>query len=127
MTTTRRKTAYTAAAAAAATDGPSGFVARLASIPRMARDVLTGRYDGLSRGRLMIMVLAVVYIVSPIDLLPEAVLPVVGLADDAMVAAWLVAALVAATSAYGHWEGAAGFDTTDPTVVPGYVVREDAV
>ena len=126
MTTARRKAAYTAAAAAAATDGPSGFVARLASIPRMARDVMTGRYDGLSRGRLMIMVLAVVYIVSPIDLLPEAVLPVVGLADDAMVAAWLVAALVAATSAYGHWEGNRSF-STGPTVVPGHVVREDAV
>jgi uncharacterized membrane protein YkvA (DUF1232 family) len=127
MTTDRRKAAYTAAASAAASDGPSGFVARLASIPRMARDVLVGRYDGLSRGRLMLMVLAVVYIVSPIDLLPEAFLPMVGLADDAMVAGWLVAALVAATSAYGHWEGAAGFDTADPTVVPGYVVREDAV
>ena len=75
MTTPRRKAAYTAAAAAAATDGPSGFVARLASIPRMARDVLVGRYDGLTRGRLALMVLAVLYIVSPVDLLPEAVLP----------------------------------------------------
>lgn len=126
MTTARRKAAYTAAAAAAASDGPSGFVARLASIPRMARDVLTGRYDGLTRGRLLLMVLAVVYIVSPIDLLPEAVLPMVGLADDAMVAAWLVAALVAATSAYGHWAGSDSFDG-GPTVVPGHVVREDAV
>jgi uncharacterized membrane protein YkvA (DUF1232 family) len=72
------------------------------------------------------MVLALVYIVSPIDLLPEAVLPMVGLADDAMVAAWLVAALVAATSAYGHWEGNDAFDG-GPTVVPGHVVREDAV
>ena len=127
MTTPRRKAAYTAAAAAAATDGPSGFVARLASIPRMARDVLVGRYDGLTRGRLALMVLAVLYIVSPVDLLPEAVLPMIGLADDAMVAAWLVAALVGATSAYGMWEGSDGFRVDDPTVVPGQVVREDAV
>jgi uncharacterized membrane protein YkvA (DUF1232 family) len=126
MTTARRKAAYTAAATAAASDGPTGFVARLASIPRMARDVLMGRYDGLTRGRLMLMVLALVYIVSPIDLLPEAVLPMVGLADDALVAGWLVAALVAATSAYGRWEGSEAFDG-GPTVVPGHVVREDAI
>ena len=31
---------------------------------------------------------AVAYVASPIDLLPEAILPVVGAADDAVVIAW---------------------------------------
>lgn len=116
-----RKAAAAAAAAAAMSDGPTGFAARIASIPRLVRDVLRGRYDGLSRGRLLLMVLAVFYIVSPIDLLPEAILTIPGLADDAAVAAWLVAALMTATSAYRAWE-TGRLQPEDPRVVPGEVV-----
>lgn len=104
MANSRQKAAYAAAAAAAAADGPVSFGARIASIPRLVRDVLGGRYDGLSKGRLGLMVLAVLYVLSPIDLIPEAVLPFVGLVDDAALAAWLVAALFGATNAYRAWE-----------------------
>jgi uncharacterized membrane protein YkvA (DUF1232 family) len=119
---TRRKAAYTAAAAAAASDGPTGFLARIGSIPRMVRDVMSGRYDGVSRGRLLIMLLAAAYIVSPIDLVPEALLTIPGLADDAAVAGWLIAALLGATTAYRSWERGAP-TVEDPRVVPGEVIR----
>ncbi|MCA0330917.1 MAG: DUF1232 domain-containing protein [Actinobacteria bacterium] len=120
---TRRKAAYTAAAAAAAADGPSGFMARVASIPRLMRDVVTGRYDGLGKGRLLLMLLALGYIVSPIDLVPEALLTIPGLADDAAVAAWLIAATVGATTGYLAWERGASPTVDDPRVVPGEVIR----
>ena len=124
MTTTRRQAAYQAAASAAAKDGPSGFVARITSIPRLVRDVLSGRYDGMSRGRLALMVLGVFYVISPIDLVPEAVLPFIGLADDTAVIAWLIASLWAATTDYRIWEGTLAADTTgDPRVVAGEVLR----
>jgi uncharacterized membrane protein YkvA (DUF1232 family) len=122
MTRTGRKAAAAAAAAAAMSDGPTGFTARVASIPRLVRDVLRGRYDGLSRGRLLLMVGAVFYILSPIDLLPEAILTIPGLADDAAVAAWLVASLLAATTAYRAWETGHVAATDDPRVVPGEVI-----
>ena len=93
----------TATAAAAASDGPVGFAQRLASVPRLVRDVVLGRYDGLSRRRLLVMVLAAGYVLSPIDLLPEALLTLPGLADDALVAGWLVAAVLGATGAYAAW------------------------
>ena len=118
-----RRAAAAAATAAAMSDGPGGFVARLASIPRLVRDVLLGRYGGLSRGRLLLMALAVLYIVSPVDLLPEAVLTIPGLADDAAVAAWLVASLLGATSAYRAWESGTVSTSGDPRVVPGEVIR----
>lgn len=118
MTTTRQKAAYAAAASAAAAEGPASFGARLASIPRLVRDVLAGRYDGLSKGRLGLMALALLYVLSPVDLIPEAILPVIGLADDAAVAVWLVAALFGATNAYRAWE-AGWFDPmTEPRVQP---------
>jgi uncharacterized membrane protein YkvA (DUF1232 family) len=116
------KAAAAAAAAAAMSDGPTGFMARVGSIPRMVRDVLRGDFDGLSRGRLLMIVLAVLYIVSPVDLLPEAILTIPGLADDAAVAAWLVASLLGATSAYRLWENGQVSTSDDPRVVPGEVV-----
>ena len=122
MASKGRKAAAAAAAAAAMSDGPTGFAARVASIPRMVRDVFRGDYDGLSRGRLLMMVLAVLYIVSPVDLLPEAILTIPGLADDAAVAAWLIASVLGATSAYRMWEGGHVAASDDPKVVPGEVI-----
>ncbi len=120
----RRAAFFAATATAAASDGPLGFTERLASIPRMALDVLLGRYDGTSRGRLLLMVMAALYIVSPVDLLPEALLTLPGLADDAVVAGWLVASLFGATTGYAAWR-----DSRIPrpapgaNVVPGEVIR----
>ena len=54
MASTGRKAAAAAAAAAAMSDGPTGFMGRISSIPRLVRDVLLGRYEGLSRGRLLL-------------------------------------------------------------------------
>ena len=122
MASKGRKAAAAAAAAAAMSDGPTGFMARVGSIPRMVRDVLRGDFDGLSRGRLAMMLLAVLYIVSPVDLLPEAILTIPGLADDAAVAAWLVASLLGATSAYRLWENGQVSTADDPRVVPGEVI-----
>lgn len=41
---------------------------------------------------------------SPVDLMPEAVLSIFGLADDAMIAGWLAASLVNDTEAFLTWE-----------------------
>ena len=120
MAPTPRTAAFTAAAAqTVASDGPTGFLRRLAAIPAMLRDSLTGRFTGLSRGKLVLMALAALYIVSPIDFLPEAILTIPGLADDAVVGVWLAAAIFAASDEYLIWRGG----VTDAThVVPGVVV-----
>jgi uncharacterized membrane protein YkvA (DUF1232 family) len=104
-------------------EGPTGFGARVASIPRLLRDTLNGSYDGLTRGRLALMLAALVYVLSPIDLVPEALLTIPGLADDAAVAAWLVAAMMGATTAYRAWESGQVSPATDPRVVPGEVLQ----
>lgn len=105
MSQRRRKAAYTAAAAAAMSEGPTSFGQRVTSVPGLVRDTLNGRYDGLGKGRLAMMAVALVYIVSPIDVLPEALLTIPGLMDDAAVAAWLIATLMGATTAYRAWGG----------------------
>jgi uncharacterized membrane protein YkvA (DUF1232 family) len=101
----RRKAAYTVAATAALSEGPMSLGQRVACIPGLVRDTMNGSYAGLGRGRLTMMVVALVYIVSPVDVLPEALLTLPGMMDDAAVAAWLIASLMGATTAYQVWSG----------------------
>jgi len=99
-----RKAALTAlwtAVTASRRGGPS-LGRRLAAIPRMIAAILTGRYDG--KARLAGMALAAAYIISPIDLVPEAFLLFLGLVDDAAVAVWLAGALLSETERFLEWE-----------------------
>jgi uncharacterized membrane protein YkvA (DUF1232 family) len=50
------------------------------------------------------MLVAAIYIVSPIDFIPELVFGVFGLIDDAAVAAWLAGALLSETERFLTWE-----------------------
>jgi uncharacterized membrane protein YkvA (DUF1232 family) len=76
---------------------------RIRALPRLLRSAVTGRYPQ-SRGRLGLIVLALAYLVSPVDLVPEAFHTLLGLVDDAVVALWLGGALVAETDRFLEWE-----------------------
>ncbi|WP_270889585.1 DUF1232 domain-containing protein [Pedococcus sp. 5OH_020] len=88
--------------------GAPGLGERAASIPRLVRATFSGEYVGTSRRRLLLLVGALLYVVSPVDFMPEALLSVFGLADDAVVASWIAAALVNETESYLSWERAGG-------------------
>jgi uncharacterized membrane protein YkvA (DUF1232 family) len=70
----------------------------------MVGDALAGRYAALGRLRLALLTLALVYIVSPVDLVPEAIVPLLGFVDDGVVALWLAGAFLAETDRYLAWE-----------------------
>lgn len=113
-------TLYRAARIAMTPGGPS-LATRLTALPRLVRETLSGRYAGLTAGRLALMAAAVAYIVSPVDLVPEGALLMLGLADDAMVLGWLAAALVTETESFLAWEKSAPApvgDETNPLSVP---------
>lgn len=86
--------------------GSPGLGAHLAALPRMAAAAWRGRYPGLSRQRLGLMALAVLYIASPVDLVPESVFLLLGLTDDALVLTWLAGAVLADTDQFLRWEDA---------------------
>jgi uncharacterized membrane protein YkvA (DUF1232 family) len=75
---------------------------RVAAVPRMIGASMRGEYDG--RSRLAMMAVSAAYIVSPIDLVPEGILLLVGLVDDAAVAAWFAGALLDETERFLEWE-----------------------
>ena len=102
--TLKRAAAFTALAralTAGARGGPS-LSRRLAALPRMLRATTRGEYDGGLR--LALMTAATIYVVSPIDAIPEAFLWVVGLVDDAVAVTWLAGTVLAETERFLEWE-----------------------
>jgi uncharacterized membrane protein YkvA (DUF1232 family) len=77
---------------------------RLGALPRMLPASVSGRYRGLSRGRMALFAIALAYLLSPVDVLPELVLNVFGLGDDAVVALWLAGAFLVESERYLRWE-----------------------
>ncbi len=93
---------YQAVRVAIRPGGPS-LGERAGAFPRLVRAAITGEYTAISKGRLALLVAALAYIVSPLDLIPEFVL-LAGLADDALVMAWLATQFVEETEAFLEWE-----------------------
>jgi uncharacterized membrane protein YkvA (DUF1232 family) len=93
----------------------------------MLRDAFTGRWSGAPRGRLLAGLAGLVYVISPLDFLPEILLGPFGLGDDLAIAAVAVAALL--TSAE-EWLDRAASSTVPPAspsaasaeVIPGVVL-----
>lgn len=108
-----RTTAFVALARAlrgANRPGNAGLGETLRAVPRWTAATLTGRYPGTTRGQLGLLALAALYVISPVDVLPELVLPLVGLADDALVVSWVAGRLVQEAGSFLDWERAARRD-----------------
>jgi uncharacterized membrane protein YkvA (DUF1232 family) len=84
--------------------GGPGVGVRLTSLPRLVGATFRGEYAGTSRGRLLAVVGALLYVVSPVDLVPELLLPLLGVADDALVISWIAASVVNETESFLAWE-----------------------
>ncbi|MFN8080301.1 MAG: YkvA family protein [Kineosporiaceae bacterium] len=115
--TIRRRAAWAALFRALRSSGGPGMGVgqRVRALPRMLSMGLNGRYPHLDRGRLLGAGLALLYLVSPIDLMPEAFLWIFGLGDDALVAAWLAGVVLSETETFLAWERA----TSGPGAEPG--------
>lgn len=109
----RRRAALIALARVLRPDTP-GIGRRIGAIPRMIKASFTGKYDGA--GRLALMALAGVYIISPIDAIPELFTAIIGLIDDAFVATWFAGTLFAETERFLEWE------KQRDSVIPGQVI-----
>ncbi|MDI1460424.1 YkvA family protein [Catellatospora sp. KI3] len=125
--TLRRTAAFTALWKAVVTGSGSNasLGRRLGAMPRMLAATLRGRYDGF--GRLALISAATLYVVSPVDVVPEAFLLVFGLVDDMIVVGWIAGALLSETDRFLAWEGSlppnAGAGYTRPSHAPGSVIE----
>ena len=99
----KRTAAFTALARAlvAGSRGGPSIAQRLAALPRMLKATARGQYDGGLR--VALMAAATAYVISPLDLIPDWFL-IVGLADDAVMVAWLAGTILAETERFLDWE-----------------------
>ena len=97
--------------------GEHSLRARLAALPRLFRAATSGSYRGWDRRRCLGLLIGVLYVVSPVDLVPELVLSLFGFADDALVAAWVAGAVLAEVDGFLDWE------RTERKLVRGDVVQ----
>jgi uncharacterized membrane protein YkvA (DUF1232 family) len=111
-----RTAAFTALAKAlmsGARGGPS-IGKRIAALPRMLKATAKGEYDGGMR--VALMTAATLYVASPVDIMPELIMSVFGLADDALMITWLAGSVLSETERFIQWEKARA------AVLPGSVV-----
>ena len=80
----------------------------------MMKATARGEYDGGLR--VALMAAATAYVVSPIDVIPEAALLVFGLVDDAAMIAWLAGTVLSETDRFLEWE------RQRDSILPGTVV-----
>ncbi|MFO7251940.1 MAG: YkvA family protein [Actinomycetes bacterium] len=98
--------------------GTPGVLSRVRAIPRMLRGALRGDYPHLSASKIGMLGLALAYILSPIDLVPE-FLAVIGAVDDFGVLLWLLAALLGESGRYLEWERGRSIGRTGYGTAPG--------
>ncbi len=89
-----------------AQQGPSPLgnpIQRAKALPRLWKAWRGGKYPELPRSQVLLWAVSLVYLVSPIDVLPE-FLPVIGVTDDAGVLVWLLSSLSIASGSFLRWE-----------------------
>lgn len=91
----------------AAAGGPlRRFVGDIKNLFAMVRDYWSGNYRDIPWRTIAMAVGALVYVFSPIDLIPD-IIPVVGLLDDALVVKLCLKAIRADLDAYLIWKAQA--------------------
>ncbi|MEI6362020.1 MAG: DUF1232 domain-containing protein [Actinomycetes bacterium] len=86
--------ATTVGAAVRASRGRHPLGQRIGAVLPMLRDAFTGRWVDAPRFKLLAGLAGIVYVISPLDLMPEVFLGPFGLGDDLAIAALAVTALL---------------------------------
>jgi len=86
------------------TDGPLGrYIEDFKLLFSLIQDYWNGDYREISWSSIAAVVAALIYVLSPVDLMPD-VIPVIGLVDDAMVIAVCLNLIESDLHAYKKWK-----------------------
>ncbi|MDX1627861.1 MAG: YkvA family protein [Fulvivirga sp.] len=83
--------------------GKGGILNRLSVFGRLVRAYIKGEYRGVKTAHILMIVAAIIYFVTPLDLIPDFI-PVTGFVDDFTVIAWVYSKLRYEIDAYLAWE-----------------------
>ncbi len=97
-----------------------GFIQKIPDIYRMIKMWKKGTYP-MKTLDIILPLLGILYILSPIDLLPEIVIPVLGLADDFAVLALVIPKLIKEVDKFLLWE--AGGSLNNAKIIDAEVIE----
>lgn len=75
----------------------------LTALFRLLRAYIRKDYQEIPWGAIVLVIVAIIYFVSPVDLIPD-ILPVIGISDDAAVIAFVVAQIKSDLDNFLAWE-----------------------
>ena len=100
----KRRLRYLVAAAVSIAQGRGGRLLRdLQLLVRLLQASVSGAYSGLSVHKLVTIVAGILYLISPLDVIPDFI-PVVGYVDDAAVIAWVLKSIAEELKDFKMWE-----------------------
>ncbi len=84
-------------------DFAGDVVAGVKQLIRMVRAYARGEYKGISRTQVALIIGAILYFLTPVDIIPDAI-PFLGLLDDISLFAWLVMTIGEEMHEFADWE-----------------------
>lgn len=79
----------------------------LATIPtliRLVRDYCNKSYTDIPTGTIIAIIAALIYVVSPVDIIPDELIPVIGFVDDAAVVKFCIEMIKNDLNKYKQWK-----------------------
>ncbi|WP_455256871.1 YkvA family protein [Peptoniphilus asaccharolyticus] len=74
----------------------------LITILNLSKDFLSGRYKGVSKESMIMIIAALIYLVNPMDIVPDMLLGI-GFLDDISVFTYLIAKIKSEIDKYDEW------------------------
>lgn len=86
------------------------------TLVRMVRNYVTGDYRGIETSTIISGIAVLLYVISPIDLVPDFI-PILGFLDDLALISWFIDKFKVEIAHYREWEArATGASTTAPAL-----------
>lgn len=99
-----------------------GFVKKIPDIFRMVKMWRKGLYPTKSMD-LILPLLGLLYVISPIDLLPDFALPVIGVMDDLAVLSLTIPKLIREVDKFLLWEAEQKYKDSETKVIDAEIIK----